>query len=155
MTIDVTELTDQELAELLDAVRMENSRRQGLQSVMQVTPGLADAYMVATGRDKGQPFVKPTGTHNAYPLGWTVTHNGLEWEPLREGATEVPGESGDWRQVAEEGEILDWIAPTGAHNAYLVNAIVRHKGEIWQNIHTGPNGWEPGSSHSQWIEVVA
>ena len=30
----------------------------------------------------GEPWQQPTGAHDAYPLGATVTHNGKTWQAL-------------------------------------------------------------------------
>ena len=38
-----------------------------------------------------------------------------------------------------------WSQPTGAHNAYPLDAIVSHKGLGWRNL-TPANVWEPGVS---------
>lgn len=42
------------------------------------------------------------------------------------------------------GEYPDWIQPTGAHDAYKKDAIVKHKGKLWKNTHGDGNTWEPG-----------
>lgn len=46
-------------------------------------------------------------------------------------------------RVAKEGEILDWIQPIGAHDAYQTGDKVKHLGEIWISD-VDNNVWEPG-----------
>ena len=111
--------------------------------------------MVATAQPPadGQPYVAPTGYQNAYAKDTTCTYAGKTWRALRDGAVGVPGESpGDWQQVAGPGEIVDWVQPQ-AGSEYPVGAIVRHNGHLWRNDHTGPNGWEPGTTGSQWTDL--
>lgn len=43
-----------------------------------------------------------------------------------------------------EGEIADWVAPTGAHDAYPLGALVQHNGHVWKSL-IDANVWEPGS----------
>lgn len=38
-----------------------------------------------------------------------------------------------------------WVRPTGAHDSYPVGAVVTHAGRVWENVHPGINGWEPGA----------
>ena len=50
----------------------------------------------------GEPWVQPTGAHEAYPLAATVTHNGKTWQALTAFCVWEPGVSG-WREVVAEG----------------------------------------------------
>ena len=58
--------------------------------------------MLATGKVDGAAWVQPTGAHNAYPLGWKVTHGGKTWENITPANVWEPGVSG-WREVVAEG----------------------------------------------------
>lgn len=49
-----------------------------------------------------EPWQQPTGAHDAYPLGATVTHNGKAWESLIPFNVWEPGVSG-WRELVAEG----------------------------------------------------
>lgn len=149
---DVAGMSDQDLAWLLDAARQEYQRRSDLVSALGSTPGLVDALLTSTGREPGAEYVAPTGAHDAYPLGWVVTHEGVEYEATRDGAVGVPGDSVDWRRIAAENEVLPWVQPM-AGQEYPVGAIVTHQGKTWRNDHVGPNGWEPGQPGSQWTEI--
>lgn len=62
---------------------------------------------------------------------------------------ETPGENGDESIIDNPPD--EWKQPTGAHDAYDVDAIVSHNGKIW--INTSPaNIYEPGVFG--WNEVV-
>ena len=57
----------------------------------------ATAALMADAHTDGEPWVQPTGAHNAYPLGITVTHVGKTWESLTPANVWEPGVSG-WRE---------------------------------------------------------
>lgn len=48
-----------------------------------------------------------------------------------------------WTRVAAEGEILDWVQPTGAQDAYNTGDKVKHNGKTWVST-ADANVWEPG-----------
>lgn len=48
-----------------------------------------------------------------------------------------------YTKVAPEGVIPEWVQPTGAHDAYALDAQVTHNGEIWQS-EIDANTYEPG-----------
>ena len=48
-----------------------------------------------------------------------------------------------WTRTAKENEILDWVQPTGAQDAYNKNDKVKHNGSIWIS-NVDANVWEPG-----------
>ena len=58
------------------------------------------------------------------------------WEPDKTPAL--------WTRVAAEGEILDWVQPTGEHDAYNAGDKVRYEGKVWVSTYDGKNVWEPG-----------
>ena len=47
-----------------------------------------------------------------------------------------------------------WVAPTGAHDAYLPGAIVKHNGKDWRNDLPAANVWEPGTQNAQWFDLT-
>lgn len=58
-----------------------------------------------------------------------------------------------WTRIADPAqEWPEWIAPTGAHNAYAAGAKVSHNGRRWTSDVDG-NTWEPGVYG--WTEVEA
>lgn len=48
-----------------------------------------------------------------------------------------------WTRVAAEGEVPDWVAPTGAQDAYNTGDKVKHNGKTWSST-VDANVWEPG-----------
>ena len=101
----------------------------------------ATAALMEQAHTDGEPWTQPTGAHDAYPLGATVTHNGTAWENLTPANVWEPGVSG-WREQVAEGYPA-WVQPTGAHDAYAAGAIVTHNGQTWTSDVDG-NVWEPG-----------
>lgn len=150
--IDVASLSDDELAAVLDLARAEYQRRRDLTAALDTTPGLIEALLSATGRENGANYVPPTGYHDAYPKGWEVSDDGAEWIATRDGARGVPGEGFDWVRKTPKNGIPIW-APVQAGSERAVGVIVSHKGRLHRNDHTGPNGWEPGTTGSQWTDI--
>lgn len=60
-----------------------------------------------------------------------------------------------WVRTAPEGEIPDWIQPTGAQDAYNTGDKVKHNGKTWVSLVDG-NVWEPGTvgTEALWSEVA-
>ena len=156
--LDVTLMSDDDLQALLDQARAEYQKRWDLRQAYAAAPGLQTGYLESIGRGPGQPWQPVTGYQNAYPLGYLVTHDGKEWTATRDGATGTPGESPDWQQVpgtdpeTGETEILPWVQPH-AGSEYEPGALVTYGGHVWRNDHTGPNGWEPGTTGAQWTDL--
>jgi chitodextrinase len=48
-----------------------------------------------------------------------------------------------WVRTSQEGEIPDWVQPTGAHDAYAKGDKVRHGGKVWEST-MDANVYEPG-----------
>lgn len=48
-----------------------------------------------------------------------------------------------WVRTAQEGEIPEWIQPTGAQDAYNKGDKVKHNGSTWESD-VDANVWEPG-----------
>lgn len=149
---DLASLTDADLVDLQAACARELERRADLANIAAtVERGLAD-YRQAAGIIDGGEYTPPTSYLDAYPLGWVVTYDGREWRSLRDGATGIPGESPDWREIAPEGVILPWVQPH-AGGEYPVGAVVSHQGRLWRSDYEGLNGWEPGQPHSGWTDI--
>ena len=56
-----------------------------------------------------------------------------------------------WVRTAPEGEIPEWIQPTGAQDAYNTGDKVTHNSKTWQST-VDSNVWEPGVYG--WAEVT-
>ena len=71
----------------------------------------------------------------------------LGWEPKDTPAL--------WVRVAEDGEVLNWVQPTGAHDAYNTGDRVIYpadSGTTWEST-VDANVFAPGVVVGQWIEV--
>lgn len=66
------------------------------------------------------------------------------WEPDKTPAL--------WTRDAKEGEIPEWVQPTGAQDAYNTGDKVRHNGKTWESTEDN-NVWEPGVYG--WDEVAS
>lgn len=125
------------------ARELEVLRREQESALAALTPDQTNALLAATAPSDGEPWRQPTGAHDAYPTGRTVTHNGKTWENLTPANVWEPGVAG-WREVTEGDDWPDWVQPTGAHDAYPLGAQVAHNGQHWINTGSDANTWEPG-----------
>lgn len=48
-------------------------------------------------------------------------------------------------EVAQGATAEDWVQPTGAHDAYPRDAVVKHGGKAWRSL-IDANVWAPGTS---------
>ena len=102
----------------------------------------ATAALITDAHTDGQPWVQPTGVHDAYTKGITVKHDGKTWESIVFANVWAPGVSG-WREVVSDGGVAAWVQPTGAHDAYQTGDRVTHNNKTWVSTHAN-NVWEPG-----------
>ena len=58
-----------------------------------------------------------------------------------------------WVRTAEDGEIPEWVQPTGGHDAYARGDKVRHVGKVWASM-LDANVWEPGIDERYWAEAT-
>lgn len=110
----------------------------------------ATAALMADAHTDGAPWVQPTGAHDAYPLGATVTHGGKTWANLTPANVWQPGVSG-WREVVSEGYPA-WVAPTGGHDAYNTGDRVSFGGGNWESL-IDANTWSPTSYPAGWLKL--
>ena len=153
---DLEGLSDEELNELRQAIGAEIERRRIIASAEEQADRIAKEYSEAIGRTDGIEWVQPTGAHDAYPLGATVTHNGKVWENLTPANVWEPGVSG-WREQAGEtsdGEpvVPDYVQPTGAHDAYKKGDRVTFGGTVYESVIDG-NVWTPTDYPQGWKAV--
>ena len=102
----------------------------------------ATAALITDAHTDGQPWVQPTGVHDAYTKGITVKHDGKTWESIVFANVWAPGVSG-WREVVSDGGVAAWVQPTGAHDAYQTGDRVTHNNKTWVSTRAN-NVWEPG-----------
>ena len=118
---------------------------------------LADAILDATAalmedaHTEGQPWVQPTGAHDSYPFGITVTHGGKTWESLTLANVWEPGVSG-WREQVAQGYPA-WVQPTGAHDAYNKGDRVSFNGQDYESLIDG-NSWSPSDYPAGWKAIA-
>ena len=130
-----------------DAAADARAAASAAQDAARARAELADAIIDATAalmedaHTDRAAWVQPTGAHNAFPKGATVTHNGKDWESLTPANVWPPGVTG-WREVVAEGPAA-WVQPLGAHDAYPLGAKVTHKGKTWTST-AAANVWRPG-----------
>ena len=95
----------------------------------------------------GQPWVQPSGAHDAYRLGATVTLDGKTWRSLLPFNVWRPPTA--WREEVAAGSPA-WVQPTGAHDAYAKGARVSfgdadYESLIDANVYSPieyPAGWK-------------
>ena len=142
--------TDDDLDALRIAVLAEQERRRLIADAPAQAVALADRYAAAIGRKDGDPWVQPTGAHDAYPLGITVTHGGKTWENLTPANVWEPGVSG-WREQVAQGYPA-WVQPTGAHDAYAKGDRVAFDGSNYESLIDG-NTWSPTAYPAGWKTI--
>lgn len=127
----------------------ELQRRDTLATAEKQATDLNTAYLAAAGVEPGQEWKQPQAAFDAYPKGWTVEHSGRTWESLIEANIFEPGVS-SWREVVEDGGIPEYVAPTGAHDAYNTGDHIMFDGAEYVALQDGlvwspadyPQGWE-------------
>lgn len=156
MSIDVKNMTDEELNVALSAISQEISSRKVMADVPKKMDVLNRDYLAAAGLSDGATWVQPTGAHDAYPQFWLVEHGGKTWMSLIPANVWEPGVSG-WREqvdppsnpedLPEDAEdtptFASWVQPTGGHDAYKKGDIVSHDGRVWTST-ADANVWAPG-----------
>lgn len=56
-------------------------------------------------------------------------------------------------QELKEGEIADFVQPTGAHDAYQKGDKVKFEGKIYESILDTPNTWSPAEYPQGWKDL--
>lgn len=109
-------------------------------------PGVSGWRNVADPASEELPeWVQPSGSHDAYPLGYRVAHVGKGWVNDRPANVWEPGSvNSGWSEIEAPGDDWPaWVQPTGAHDAYALGAQVTHAAARWVSSVAG-NVWEPG-----------
>lgn len=143
ITVDLDSMSRDELEALNNTVRAKLESMRVLEDTVDAVEQLAARYLDHAGRGRGEEWVQPTGAHDAYPQGWTVTHDGKQWESLTPANVWEPGVSG-WRETTPDGGgPAEWVQPTGAHDAYKKGDRITYRGTVWRSTIDG-NVWAPG-----------
>lgn len=90
-----------------------------------------------------------------YSIGARVRYNDILWKCIQEHTSQenwIPSDTPSlWARVhSEEGEILDWVQPLGAEDAYMTGDQVKHLEKTWKS-EVDNNVWEPGVYG--WVEI--
>ena len=136
--------TEAELAAKAEA-EQQQARYETHEAILDAT-----AALMTDAHTDGQPWAQPTGAHDAYPLGITVTHGGKTWENLTPANVWTPGVSG-WRELVAQGYPA-WVQPTGAHDAYAKGARVSFDGSDYESSIDG-NVWSPTGYPAGWLKL--
>lgn len=147
--MDIRDADTAELRRLKTMIDTELQRRDTLATAEKQATDLNTAYLAAAGVEPGQEWKQPQAAFDAYPKGWTVEHSGRTWESLIEANIFEPGVS-SWREVVEDGGIPEYVAPTGAHDAYNTGDHIMFDGAEYVALQDGlvwspadyPQGWE-------------
>lgn len=150
ITIDLVEASNEELMTAADLVTGELDRRGRIEQAEAQIDEIVRGVLAAEGVEPGDPWVQPTGAHDAYPVGWTVEHDGAVWESLTAGNVWEPGVSG-WRTVGEDWPA--WVQPTGAHDSYQAGDQVTFEGARYRSRIDG-NTWSPSAYPAGWQLVT-
>src|SRR5699024_175270 len=92
--VDIRDVETAELRRLKTMIERELSRRETLANAGRAMDDIARSVLAASGQTDGGEWVQPTDATNAYPKGWTVTHDGKTWVSLTPANVWEPGVSG-------------------------------------------------------------
>jgi len=90
-------------------------------------------------------------------VGQIVAYSGGLWEVIQAHTAQS-----DWtpdivpalfKTTVAEGEIPDWVQPTGAHDAYALGDKVRFEGKVYESL-INANVWSPTVYPAGWKLVV-
>lgn len=93
----------------------------------------------------------------AYKVGDRIRYTGSLYKCIQAHTSqegwEPPVATSLWSAIGEPGEIPEWVQPTGSHDAYNKNDLVRHSDKIWRSL-VDANVWEPGAPGTEtlWTE---
>ena len=136
--------TEAELAARAEA-EQQQARYETHEAILDATTAL-----MQQAHTDGEAWTQPTGAHDAYPLGVTVTHGGKTWENLTPANVWEPGVSG-WREQVAEGYPA-WVQPTGGHDAYNTGDRVSFEGANYESLIDG-NTWSPAAYPAGWRDL--
>ena len=93
----------------------------------------------------------------AYKVGDRIRYTGSLYKCVQAHTSqegwEPPVATSLWSAIGEPGEIPEWVQPTGSHDAYSKDDLVRHSNKIWRSL-VDANVWEPGAPGTEtlWAE---
>ena len=152
-TYEVIDLTDEQIQANIVA-QSESEKQQLIQQIVEKDiVANAQTGDDTSSLDAQALFPMWNGNGVAYEIGFKVqsflADNTLVLYRVVQGHTSQP----DWiprtvpalfTRVAYPDEILPWVQPIGASDAYRLGDKVTHNGQIWENTGSDANVWEPG-----------
>ncbi len=152
MSCEISSMSVSELEALIDEANRRLHQLTVVEETKKQIEVLNAQLLDAIGRHRGEDWMQPTGAHDAYPQGWTVTHNGRQWESLTPANVWEPGVSG-WREATPEGGgPAEWVQPTGAHDAYKKGDRVLFDGAVFESL-IDANVWSPAVYPAGWRKI--
>ena len=155
--IDLIPMTDADLSALHVAVLAEVARRYALATAPAQIQTASAILAAGQHRNPGDPWVQPTGAHDAYALDDTVTRDGRLWRSLIPANVWRPGTGALWLDLGPaDGSTPAPTAPAWVEGAaYTVGQLVTYKGITYRCVlaHTAwaGTGWTPDVSASLWV----
>lgn len=158
--MDLTTLSDTELADLAQQVTSEQDRRQILHDLPLTVASLAATYRVAMGLADGTAWRQPTGAHDAVPPGESRVFEGHLWEntsgrPLAHSPSEYP--DGWTDRGAAEPHVPD---PTEHEPFRVGEAVIKGDIRVYNGIlyecvqpHTTQADWSPDETPALWKRI--
>ena len=161
--IDLRSMTDDEINQLVDAIRVENRRRSALAAEAEAMDRIQQEAQSALGivHEHGVEWVAPApGDHSAmYARHQVVTHKGEQHISLVPYNHWEPDPTADhylhtWKSYSDPTSgPVEW----DPERSYTPPAAVTYKGKTYDLIHSHSSpGWEPGdpAMHAVWAEVT-
>lgn len=160
--MDFTDMTNEQLYELIEDAQTELGRRQTTTVFEQKIGALLDegqASGVIVQHEDGTPWEPVTGYHNVYSKGAVHTHNGKTWTSNIDFNAQEPGLSGWTEQPTEddEGNIEYPVitAPAGYEDVKAKGFIgwwPDKSGALYESL-IDDNQWTPESAPQHWEEM--
>lgn len=139
-------MTDTELTDLHLAVAAERQRRQRLSKTEADIRDIIQANQ--TDREDGNAWEQPYTLLTTYLRGAVVEHDGKTWVSTTDLNSHAPGVSG-WREQLPDGQVPEYLQPTGTHDAYRIGEQVMFQGKTYEST-LDYNVWNPTDNPASW-----
>lgn len=163
MSIDLTDMTNEELYTLIDDAQTELGKRQTRDVFDRELAEVVQKMRAAGVSEKPEAGEEWQAGH-LYSLGDVTTRNGQRYESLHPYNVWVPGDESNpvhwtlWKLLAEpETGDSGYELWSGLGVKYEAGDKHEHDGQVWEALqaHTSQPGWDPGVAHSLWKLVSA
>lgn len=154
--IDLDTLSDAELGELDKKVEAELQRRYTVATAPQQVAAINEQVYAARGGD-GRPWARPTGAHDAYPLGAVVALDGTQYRSLIAANVWSPADyPAGWEKLTSDEVTEPEPQPTAPtwkpDETVKVGDRRTHQGATYVCVqaHTTQAGWTPDVVAALW-----